>query len=578
MDPLERPSKVKWKLGVDTEQFEINSQEGHPDDASVDDLFGVTFSGSEVRSLEYEPSIAQTDFSGFLPWHVLEEEVELTADYKPEAVVQSAWNSLQSESYKLPWETGFWDQFLNPQVTVWDQMSSGFKRPFYAFLKSEAEQGAKPSRLKACFEAVVFARFVLGIEVLQQVVSSRRCLGAASHSSLGCPRQADAFTVKQLTVLHSVLRDDEELWNKCMAGMILFCVYARSRWSDAQHAEELIADYDTDHVMQFLEVKTAVHKTARAFHVRHMYLPLSAPSYGVTDDNWGVQWMHVRNRLNIANLKEFPLMPAPDKNLEPTRRPVSTQEAKLWIQYLLGSEMSHSAKLTSHSCKCTCLSFMAKRGVPFEDRLALGYHSNKMRMALVYSRDGVARPLALLSHVLGEIRKGIFEPDNTRSGRLHSGAVDINKVGGRSVFEDVTQDVEQSEPGSWLETSAESSLQSWCKVSSEAHVEQHETREHSLAVEVQDPVDEGHVTTDSSDSSDDEGLAWGPVVGHYEIELPADKALWRNQHSKMFHLSHEDHVRVLLCGRRISASFVKHSGAMRFDSAKCRQCFRLKDS
>eukprot|EP00435_Cladocopium_sp_Y103_P071235 s724_g37.t1 len=519
--------EVKWNIGGDTELVEIGSQDEHPENQSIEDLFGVN--SSDVRSVDYEPSIAQTDFSGFLPWHVFEEEVELTSDYKPETVVQSAWNSLQSDSYKLPWETGFWDQFLNPNVTVWDQMSSGFKRPFpvahleigtaasstevdrrvvaktfpaetgflknirdvpektwkeereakweiairrwvalldqwsiegslllkaihecntftekaqilvdvffnkapqtllkranslhrvcavlqvqgmqfpcsesqfYAFLKSESEQGAKASRLKACFEAVVFARFVLGIEILQQVVSSRRCLGAASHSGLGCPRQADSFTVKQLTVLHSVLRDDEELWNKCMAGMILFCVYARSRWSDAQHAEELVSDYDSDDVLQFLEVKTA----------------------------------------------------------------------------------------------------------------------------------------------------------------------------------DATQEAEQSEPSSVLEASVEPSLESWCKVSSATPLETAESSEPGPAVEVQNPGEEGHVTTDSSDSSDDGDMAWGPVVGHYEIELPADKSLWRNQNSKMFHLSHEEHVRVLLCGRRITASFVKHSGAVRFDSAKCRQCFRLKDS
>ena len=84
--------------------------------------------------------------------------------------------------------------------------------------------------------------------------------------------------------------------------------------------------------------------------------------------------------------------------------------------------------MTSHSCKCTCLSFLAKRGVSIEDRLTLGYHSNKMRMALTYSRDSAARPLAILSHVLQEIRLQIFEPDNTRSGRLKAGAKPLGQV------------------------------------------------------------------------------------------------------------------------------------------------------
>ena len=78
-----------------------------------------------------------------------------------------------------------------------------------------------------------------------------------------------------------------------------------------------------------LEVRTAVHKTARAFHLRHMFLPLSAPATGVTSDVWGAQWLEVRKILCIEDMKQFPLMPAPNISLDATRRPVSTHEAKL---------------------------------------------------------------------------------------------------------------------------------------------------------------------------------------------------------------------------------------------------------
>ena len=88
---------------------------------------------------------------------------------------------------------------------------------------------------------------------------------------------------------------------------------------------------------------------------------------------------------------------------------------------------------------------------------------------------------------------------------------------------------------------------------------------------------EGHVTTDSSDSSDEENRI-SPVVGHYTVDIPEDKRLLLNQNSKMFHLSIVDHSRILLCGRRVSQSFKQHEGQVRYDSAKCRQCFRLKDS
>jgi len=436
---------------------------------------------------------------------------------------------------------------------------------FYGFLKRDAANGAPPSRLKSYFEAVVFARYVLGLEALKPLTDSRRCLGATMTKQLVCPRQADPFTVKQLQIFHEHLRDSDEIWNKVMCGMVLFCVYARARWSDAQHAEGLLEDTDEKGILRFLEAKASVHKTARAFHLKHQFLPMSAPSIGITDDNWGVQWMHARRQLKIDDLTKYPLLPAPDSMLEPTRRPVTTREAKLWMHELLGDHVSKASKTTSHSCKCTCLSFLAKRGVSFEDRLILGYHSNHLKMALVYSRDSAARPLALLSHVLGEIRQGIFEPDCTRSGRLKEGAVSLDKVEAfafRADESDQTVDfVSESKD------TEEASEASWQKVGEPAH-----------SAQGSEPLDAGHVTTDSSDSSAEEFVERTPVVGHYTIDVPDNKALWLNQNSRMFHLAFEDHVKVLLCGRRITMGFKKHRGSVRYDSAKCKQCFRLKDS
>ena len=89
---------------------------------------------------------------------------------------------------------------------------------------------------------------------------------------------------------------------------------------------------------------------------------------------------------------------------------------------------------------------------------------------------------------------------------------------------------------------------------------------------------EGHVTTDSSSSSGEEFTNWPKVVGHYKVDIPVDKSMWLNSNTKMFHLSHVEHVKILLCGRRITSSFKSHTEPIRFDAAKCRQCFRLKDS
>ena len=438
---------------------------------------------------------------------------------------------------------------------------------FYLFLKGEASRKAPASRLKAFFESLVFCRHVLGVESLQQVVCSRRCLGASASTALSCPRQAEPFSVPQLRKLHEVLRNGPELWDQVMSGMVLFCVYGRSRWSDSQHAENLLPDFDNQGKLQFLEIQSSVHKTARAFHLRHMFLPVAAPATGVTDDCWGEQWMRVRDTLRINNLSVYPLMPAPDSVLEPTRRPISTAEAKRWIHHLLGPELvKPGAKLTSHSCKCTCLSFMAKRGVNFEDRLVLGYRTNKLRMAMTYSRDSAARPLAILAQVLTEIREGTFDPDCTRSGRLKSGAKPLDSSWTASASG--SSDLQTGQKAGFEEVSQEGNVVS---LESQPVLQEH-------GVEGSLDVDEGHVTTDSSSSSGDEISAWAPVVGHCRVDIPDSKRVWLNSNTKMFHLSHAEHVKILLCGRRITNSFKSHSEPIRFDAAKCRQCFRLKDS
>ena len=425
---------------------------------------------------------------------------------------------------------------------------------FYALLKDQAAENAPATRLKGFMEAVVFARHILSMSELQPIIDSRRCYGAALKQVPTSPRQADPFTVKQLRQIHCVLETSDELWQKAMAGMILFCTYARSRWSDAQHAESLIEDRDDSGELQSLESRTTVHKTARALQMRHMFLPMSAPAKGVTDECWAQSWLEVRVQLGIDDMKIFPLMPAPDRNLEPTKRALSTSEAKGWIAHILGDAVvSHDAKLTTHSCKSTLLSYLAKRGISMEDRLVLGYHSNKLRVGLTYSRDSAARPLALLNHVLHEIRLGVFEPDNSRSGRLHPDARNLDE----QIFQRSGETL-----GNAVETSVEQSEKTQIK-GEQTSVE---------CIDLESDED-GHVTTSSS--SEDESLPLvSPVVGHYKVQIPENMKVWKNHSTKVFHLSNAEHSHYLVCGRKIVSHIKQHEAEIRFDAAKCKQCFR----
>ena len=199
----------------------------------------------------------------------------------------------------------------------------------FRYMNVTLNNNAPPSRLKGVFEALVFARHVLGVVEFQHLIDSRRCLGACGNDPFHIIKQASPLTVKQLCRLHTVLESGEEDWDRLFAGMALYGTYARSRWADAQHAEEIIYDFSADGSMAYIETSVAVHKTARAMNLRHQFLPLVAPATGVTAANWGKQWKSVRDKFNLM-LEVHPLMPAPDDQYRPTIRPLGSDEAGRW--------------------------------------------------------------------------------------------------------------------------------------------------------------------------------------------------------------------------------------------------------
>lgn len=410
----------------------------------------------------------------------------------------------------------------------------------YLFLCSERDNGAPSSRLSSLMQALTFSRHVLGMDELEACISSKRCHGAAQGGISYPLKQAPPLTVEHLKALHQTLVDDGELWNKVMAGMLLFCCYARARWNDAQHSETFIADYDDEGTLQFIEASTRVHKTAKAFHLRNVALPLVAPCFGVTEDNWGTLWILARDQLGVNDLQQFPLMPAPDKEGTPTVRPISTTEAGEWMNLLIQQRVKQlpQVRYTSHSLKATCLSYCAKRGMGFEDRLCLGYHAGPLRMALTYSRDGAARPLSLLVRLLSEIRQGTFLPDSTRSGRL---------VGRTELL---TTDV--SEPLS-------ASMPDW------------------NIIQIKDESSESeHATSCSSSSSDEESFVEPSTYRPQPFVLPENKNLWKHKKLRTCHLMQKGHRNLVLCGRRCTEAYETAEPNQRFDVSKCRQCFKSK--
>lgn len=446
---------------------------------------------------------------------------------------------------------------LSRLVNWLNQNGSSFpcnEEELYAYMCLQRDNSVPVSRLKSLLEAVAFTRYVLGVESLEGCVKSRRCLGVASHNVAHVVKQAPAMTVEHVKILHHVIETDDDPWNRALCGMALFCIYGRARWSDAQHSQNIQWDTDSEGRICFVECSTAVHKTCRALNLRHCFLPLTAPACGVVGNDWASSWKSARESLGIDDLSQFPLMPAPGESGEALVRPLTTTEAGGWINLVIQQHTSEvmAIKYTSHSLKATCLSYLAKFGASFEDRLALGYHVDQIRMALRYSRDGASRPLRILEECLKAIREKRFMPDETRSGRfVEISACDTVQPNCTSqedavkIEEDTTEMEPESGPGPSATNGA--------------------------AVEYV-VIESDHETTCSESESDDNAVVL-PRVARKIVLIPEGATLWKHGKLKTFHLCLEGCSRFFVCGRPNSQSYSMAEADQRFDMIKCKQCF-----
>ena len=422
----------------------------------------------------------------------------------------------------------------------------GDEAALYKHFCIERDSGSPPSRLQAVVEALRFTEHVLGVTQLGAELLSKRVIGASKFEVAGPRRQASPFAVKELKVLHSILESEsQDIWDRVMAGATLCAVYSRSRWSDLQHAEKMEADPDCWEP-QFLEFTVREHKTKRANAWMEGFLPAVAVAVGISDENWARQWIVVRARVGADILHGYPVMPAPGPDGEATQRPISSDEMGRWVRMLLerhGISLD-GRKITSHSCKSTLLSYMAKFGCGITTREILGGHVSHLKSVLTYSRDGLAGPLRELEQVLESIRGGKFFPDASRSGRFANA----------------------------------------CKVELHEKVHQVEADVNLGPMEAEATVDAAPQAVDSdstssadsdTDSSLDEGASdKGRVARLVRCpSAPAGTSLVQHSKTKMLHLLAEGYQRVFMCGRQKGEAH-KPPQQLRWDSPCCSLCWK----
>ena len=193
--------------------------------------------------------------------------------------------------------------------------------------------------------------------------------------------------------------------------------------------------------------------------------------------------------------------------------------------------------MTSHSLKCTVLSWLAKAGTEPHHRLVLGHHSTQKGSLETYSRDMLAAPLRAMEDVLRRIRVGALHPDMTRSGHIQ---------------EPTRPDCAEDQPDHNNSASSSSSGKSSSSSSSSETDSDSETAGHLLTVGGTDP--------------DVQQSSWGLGI-MYQHEL-----------SKIVHLKLNEENSTFVCGVHATKDHAVVESTSFLEYRKCKRCTRVLES
>ena len=264
-----------------------------------------------------------------------------------------------------------------------------------------------------------------------------------------------------------------------------------------------------------------------------------APIWGLTNPCWALVWHKLSKEVNLCFNEGFkgPILPAPDKTGGWNRRSVSASEATKWLGELLKQGGFNLEAVTSHSLKCTVLSWLAKAGTEPHHRLVLGHHSTQKGSLETYSRDMLAAPLRAMEDVLRRIRVGALHPDMTRSGHIQ---------------EPTRPDRAEDQPDHNNSASSSSSGKSSSSSSSSETDSDSETAGQLLTVGGTDP--------------DVQQSSWGLGI-MYQHEL-----------SKIVHLKLNEENSTFVCGVHATKDHAVVESTSFLEYRKCKRCTRVLDS
>ena len=338
----------------------------------------------------------------------------------------------------------------------------------------------------------------------------------------------------------------------CVAGQLLFCFHAASRWRDSQTLRHVDLEVDSTSGESLVFGEALTSKTTLTAKAKTTLLPYVGVGLGLSRQPWAEAWMKARSEEGLTGGDPFLPTFCERRGSWGSQR-MSASEASIYLREFLqnmSGNYEDMASLGTHSMKRTLLSWAGKsHPIVFNhsERRLLGHHlDQENKSVVIYSKDSY---VALYGKVLGmysSIRSGLFDPDMKAAARM------------RVIARRLAQDEDQELPAS-------------PRTSGLAHDQR------------DDPVPEAAESEAGSLSSGSEapegelrvpGMlgARSPFVG---VDL---SACWTHKISGITHVIRDETT--LMCGRFLSSNFVRtaEAGIAGANPECCHQCNRCLES
>lgn len=445
----------------------------------------------------------------------------------------------------------------------------------YAYMDFLVKDGkSRPTSGKSFLEAVRFAGGVFGLRGVDGLTSAR-VSGAAEKLARTAPptRQAAPLTVEQVKTLENMACDAESVADRVLLGGMLIMLYGCARNSDMARATATcidLCDIDEEELGEdepdgYIELSVVGSKGARSVKLRRAILPVVAPMLSVSGRPWWTAWMEARRSAGLVADGDLdkPLLCRFSPMGEPEAMSLQATETGALLRCIVGVPDRSVNTIRSHSLKVTCLSWLAKYGVPLEYRRSLGHHLDvSAQSAECYSRDAMAPALRKLCEVVKAIGREVFFPDSTRSGRFKKNGASYAAEFPKSPsippkpLEDIQGPLETATRGDDFDDSSESVAGDSTDSDLSSDAEPNED------VDIPDTgVLTRLVTKDMR-----------PTV----VAVRGDAVMWRHSESGKQHLQIIGQDR-LVCGRVITANYSKSSDPPVEECLKCHTCFSSKE-